>query len=860
MSVFELTILAKTGGPLTKQISLNAEGFLKSDGSACVMSSGIADRFAFDGAGDLAERIGRLAPSEALAAGRIKKGLPDRVEVTTKHKLNGANRPDVIARTQEYIGYRPGAAAFALIDFDRKGMPAAVAARIEGLGGLWPALLTVIPALEDAARVIRQSTSAGLYRIDTGERLPGSGGEHVYIAVKDGTDIERFLQTLHIRCWLAGLGWLMLGAAGQFLERSICDRVVGTPERLIFEGAPVLIPPLAQDAASRLPIAIVGGLLDTVAACPPLDIDEETRFGELLDKERAALAPTAAKVRETFVTERAEELVAGGMDATRARATIEQQCAGILLSGVVLPFDDEEFAGCTVADVLTDPKRFDGATMADPIEGVAYGRCKAKVLLRRDGMPLINSFAHGGIVYQLQIDDEGELSGEALTQQRRGQVDSGKRELAALVARFNAQYAVVNEAGIAVVYEQTTDRQLDRKVLVRIGFEALKKFYLNDPIKIALPAPGGKPPKEVTKTSAEWWLAHKSRRQYLGGVIFDPSGVGQRGCWNLWSGFAVEPKPGDWSLMQDHVHKVICSSDDDHRDYVLGWAALMFQRPSRQGDVALVVRGGKGVGKGIFFQYLRKAWGQHGVYISNAKHLTGTFNSHLRDCVMLYADEAFFAGDRQHEGVQKALITEPILPIEAKYQNLVTVPNMLHIAMTSNSDWVVPVTHDERRYAMLNASDHRTGQREYFSAIVAQMENGGLAAMIWDMLRRNISGFEVRDVPDNAALADQRRHSMDSLQRWWLAVLDRGFLYRSRHGTPWFSEWHEFYTTELLMRSYLQWSADATVRSQIPGATRRVYEKALCFISPHGDRPSCSRSRDRRSCSRNRQHRYREPT
>ena len=37
--------------------------------------------------------------------------------------------------------------------------------------------------------------------------------------------------------------------------------------------------------------------------------------------------------------------------------------------------------------------------------------------------------------------------------------------------------------------------------------------------------------------------------------------------------------------------------------------------------------------------------GQHALKISNAKHLVGNFNSHLRDCVFLFADEAFFAGD-----------------------------------------------------------------------------------------------------------------------------------------------------------------------------------------------------------------------
>lgn len=59
---------------------------------------------------------------------------------------------------------------------------------------------------------------------------------HVFILVQDGRDCERFLKTLHLRCWLAGFGWMMVGAGGQLLERSIVDRVVGSPERLGFEG------------------------------------------------------------------------------------------------------------------------------------------------------------------------------------------------------------------------------------------------------------------------------------------------------------------------------------------------------------------------------------------------------------------------------------------------------------------------------------------------------------------------------------------------------------------------------------------------------------------------------------------------
>jgi hypothetical protein len=233
-----------------------------------------------------------------------------------------------------------------------------------------------------------------------------------------------------------------------------------------------------------------------------------------------------------------------------------------------------------------------------------------------------------------------------------------------------------------------------------------------------------------------------------------------------------------------------------------------------------------------------RAWGQHGLHISNAKHLVGNFNGHLRDCVMLFADEAFYAGDRQHESVLKALVTEPTLPIEAKHQNLVEVVNMLHVYMASNADWVVPASLEERRYFVLDVPDNRIGDRQYFSALYAEMENGGLAAMIYDMLRRNITGFEPRDVPNTAALNNQKLHSLDTLHRWWLAVLERGFVWKSRHGATVFRDWSEFYTTELLSRSYLQWCGENRVcfpmsRVQLGKMMAEIYQPSR----PRQDNP-----------------------
>ena len=78
----------------------------------------------------------------------------------------------------------------------------------------------------------------------------------------------------------------------------------------------------------------------------------------------------------------------------------------MLLPDHVLEFFDKELKGCTVGDVLKDPERFKDRTLADPIEGVSYGRQTAKVMLGYflgdyNGPPFINSFAHGGMRYTL---------------------------------------------------------------------------------------------------------------------------------------------------------------------------------------------------------------------------------------------------------------------------------------------------------------------------------------------------------------------------------------------------------------------------------------------------------------------------
>ena len=261
-----------------------------------------------------------------------------------------------ITRSRKFIDYPQRGPAYALIDFDTKGMPANIATNIEAAGGMWNALLTVAPGLQRATRVSRASTSSGLFRTDTGEQFGGSGGSHHYILVKDAGDIERFLRDLHDRCWQNGLGWHVIGRAGQLLDRSLVDRMVAYGERLCFEGAPIIEPPLAQDAAKRTPEVFEGEAIDTGLIVPRLTEYERHRVDEAKAVSAEALGKSAAELRGRHDRALAEKTSAkSGMPLVAAMRLVAARHRGVLLPCVELDFD--HLGIVSVSAVLADPDR-----------------------------------------------------------------------------------------------------------------------------------------------------------------------------------------------------------------------------------------------------------------------------------------------------------------------------------------------------------------------------------------------------------------------------------------------------------------------------------------------------------------------
>jgi hypothetical protein len=332
------------------------------------------------------------------------------------------------------------------------------------------------------------------------------------------------------------------------------------------------------------------------------------------------------------------------------------------------------------------------------------------------------------------------------------------------VEHFNKHHAVVMIGGQCRILNEVVDPVFNRRDITLSSPEDLRTKYAN--VRIS----DGR--KQLTAFDA--WLRDPRRREYQG-IVFAPESE-MAGHYNLWRGFAVTPRDGDCSLYLAHLRDNIASRDDTIYNYVLDWMADSVQNAKNRPGVALVLRGKQGTGKGVMCTEFGRLFGQHFVHVQSSRHITGNFNAHLKDALVVFADEAFWAGDKAAEGILKGMVTEDQLAVEFKGRDVIFVRNHIRLLVASNHDWVVPAGAEERRFLVIDVGEERMQDAAYFKAISEQMANGGREALLHCLLHRDLSRAEIRRFPQTRALMENKIHSMSPVQRFWYERLTCGTL------------------------------------------------------------------------------------
>ncbi len=259
------------------------------------------------------------------------------------------------------------------------------------------------------------------------------------------------------------------------------------------------------------------------------------------------------------------------------------------------------------------------------------------------------------------------------------------------------------------------------------------------------------------------------------GTEFNPQGTSPK-YLNLWEGPTIIPVEGQWLLIQEFLHDVICNGDWGSYLYLIMYIAHALQQPEDKPGVMIILLSGQGTGKGTLGRILQKVWSATYIQVNNIDAVIGTFNAVLERAYIVFMDEALFAGNRRGTDELKSIVTEPIIQISEKYQPSRQIRSCHRFFAATNADHFKNTERDDRRDFTLRVSEARKGDHEYWKVLNDEIDNGGVEAMVHDLLLMDLSNFNVRNKPNTRELVEQKLHSLDPIQRWWHDGLYNGAL------------------------------------------------------------------------------------
>ena len=226
----------------------------------------------------------------------------------------------------------------------------------------------------------------------------------------------------------------------------------------------------------------------------------------------------------------------------------------------------------------------------------------------------------------------------------------------------------------------------------------------------------------------------------------------------------------------------------------MSWQANIIQEPTQKPGTSLVLRGDQGIGKGFFASCLGTILGHHFIEVNDPVYLIGRFTHHLRDKLVIYADEGSFSGQKATDKLKNMITSKQVL-IEQKFWTPYNVDNFMRIVISENHDSLIAAGHDERRYCVLDVPPSRKGDWSYWKQMFHWRDNGGAAALLNHLQNFDIK-INLREIPKTKALWEHKLQNLDDFWKWYLDCL-----FSEDLGTG--VEWDGWHLSDRLLFSFL---------------------------------------------------------
>lgn len=301
------------------------------------------------------------------------------------------------------------------------------------------------------------------------------------------------------------------------------------------------------------------------------------------------------------------------------------------------------------------------------------------------------------------------------------------------------------------------------------------------------------PQSDAKKVMEQFFIDPKTKM--FEGVEFNPIAT-TANTLNLWIGMTAKPNQGNWERIKYFLAEVVCGDRKPEYEYLIKYLAHAVQHPDEKAGVMITMLGGQGIGKGTFARILQKIWSATFLQVSRIKQVVGDFNGSLERAYIVFLDEALFAGDRASSDALKSLVTEPIISINEKHQPSRQIRSYHRFIAATNAEWFKSTDRDDRRDFVLRVNERHKGDHKFWGELNAEIENGGVDALVYELLTMDLTNFNVRNKPNTQELTAQKLQSLDKFPRWWFGLLSRGYICERE------VIWPEFISTHSLLAEY----------------------------------------------------------
>lgn len=259
------------------------------------------------------------------------------------------------------------------------------------------------------------------------------------------------------------------------------------------------------------------------------------------------------------------------------------------------------------------------------------------------------------------------------------------------------------------------------------------------------------------KGTIDTWLADPRRKTAdIDQLVFMPTGTVPEGSINMFLGWPLKPdSTKSCHRIVEHLFN-LCGRDDDIFDWVAKWLAYPLQNPGAKMHTCMLFYGAhEGTGKNLFFEgVMEKIYGKDYSLTINQSMLQDSFNGWLSHRLYCVADEVVSSADRRILKNQiKTMITGLQHNINEKNMARRVEANLTNFVFLSNELQPLLLDEFDRRHMCVLVNE--THSPEYFKALAAEMNSGGIEAFYQYLLEYPLEDFSPASKPIKTVAHDE---------------------------------------------------------------------------------------------------------